>query len=141
MGLLCSHDHNVFLHVISARVRSVELCVERFEYKHGHIRLIYSKPNAFSGMLFGYSRDDSTGFSLCIKMAITRTQIVGVYVATFITHAPGWRVTNRSCLYTRTWLCKTEQLSRTCDSNAVLLYFIATRPPSPTLPRHPSLNA
>ena len=42
MALLYSHDHNVFLHVISVRVRSVELCVERFEYKHGHIRLIYS---------------------------------------------------------------------------------------------------
>ena len=42
MALLCSHDHNVFLHLVPVRVRSVELCVERFEYKHGHIRLIYS---------------------------------------------------------------------------------------------------
>ena len=42
MALLYSHDHNVFLHAISVRVRSVKLCVERFEYKHGHIRLIYS---------------------------------------------------------------------------------------------------
>ena len=42
MALLCSYDHNVFLRVVSVRVRSVELRVERFVCKHGHIRRIYS---------------------------------------------------------------------------------------------------
>ena len=41
LALLCCQQHNVYLHVVSVCITSVDLCVEQFEYKLGHITRLY----------------------------------------------------------------------------------------------------